>query len=135
MPIRDEEKFESYLKQFRPVAPEPLVAEEPTRARRRPLVCAAWAAAAAVVLVAAVIAWHFHSQPSSPRNIATDRGANVEELINPQPLTIRGANALLASAPSFKAAVDRVAFQSEFKPVSQGRHSALAVLSEEKSKL
>jgi hypothetical protein len=55
----------------------------------------------------------------------------MEEFGNPPPLTIASANALLESAPSFKAAIDNMAFQQESKPISEGRYSLLALLSKE----
>ncbi len=49
------------------------------------------------------------------------------ELANSEPLTIRTANAMLAQAPSAKAAIDSVAWQSQ--------KTALAELGKEKTKL
>ena len=132
MPIRDDEQFEKYLKQFRPVTPEALPVKEQVRARRRPLLFAAWASVAAIlfaVIVSVFLYWPLHW----PGEVRTSR-PGVEELNNPQPLTIAKANALLAEAPSFKAAVDNMAFQSEPKSISEGRRSALALLSEEETK-
>src|SRR5208282_962452 len=54
-PIADpaiDEKFEAYLKQFRPLAPQPLPVESHVHAPRRWLVFALATAAAAVVAVA-----------------------------------------------------------------------------------
>ncbi len=132
MPIRDDEPFEKYLKQFRPVAPETLPVKEQVRARRRPLLFAAWAAVAAAIL-AVMVSVFLHWPPHRPGELRTSR-PGVEELNNLQPLTIAKANALLAQAPSFKAAVDNMAFQSESRPISEGRHSALALFSEEETK-
>ena len=132
MPIRDDEQFEKYLKHFRPVAPEALPVKEQVRPTRRPLLLAAWAAVAAIllaVMVSVFLHWPLHR----PGEVRTSR-PGVEELNNPQPLTIAKANALLAEAPSFKAAVDNMAFQSESKSISEGRYSALALLSEEETK-
>ena len=129
MSIRDDEQFEKYLKHFRPVAPEALKVKEQVRPTRRPLLLAAWATVAAIllaVMVSVFLHWPLHRQGE----VRTSR-PNVEELNNPQPLTIAKANALLAEAPSFKAAVDNMAFQSESKSISEGRYSALALLSEE----
>jgi len=133
VPIRDDEQFEKYLKQFRPVAPEALPVKEQVRARRS-LLFAAWAAVAAAIVVAVMLSWRFYQHPSPVRETGAG-GSNVERLVNPQPLTIASANALLASAPSFKAAVESVAFQHGSKPLSEGRYSALAALSKEESKL
>lgn len=134
MSIRDDEQFERYLKQFRPVAPEPLAADKPVLDRRSPLVFAAWAAVAAAILVGLVLSLRL-GKPAPPAGEVTKSRPGVEQLSNPQPLTIASANALLAKAPSFKAAVDGMAFRSESKPISQGKHSALAVLSKEEEKL
>jgi hypothetical protein len=131
VPVRDDEQFEKYLKQFRPVAPEALAVKEQGRATRRPL---AWAAVAAAILAAVMVSWRFYQHPSPVREPGAG-GPNVEWLVNPQPLTIRSANALLAGAPSFKAAVESVAFRPQSRPLSEGRHSALAVLSKEENKL
>lgn len=133
MPVRDDEQFEKYLKQFRPVAPEALAVKQEVRAMR-PLLFAAWVAVAAAILVAVMLSLRFYQRPSPVREPRVV-GPNVERLVNPQLLTIRSANALLASAPSFKAAVESVAFQPETRPLSEGRHSALAALSKEESKL
>ena len=133
MPVRDDEQFEKYLKQFRPVAPEALPVKEQVRATRRPWLVAAGAAVAAPFL-AVIVSVFLHWPPHRPGEIRTSK-LSVEDLNNPQPLTIRGANALLASAPSFKAAVESVAFQPGSRPLSGGRHSALAALGKEESKL
>jgi hypothetical protein len=132
VPIRDDEQFEKYLKQFRPVAPDVLQVKKQVRARR-PLLFAAWAAVVAAILVAAMVSLFLHWPPHRPGEVINSR-PGVEELNDPQPLTIAKANALLAEAPSFKAAVDNMAFQSESKPISEGRYSALALLSEEETK-
>ena len=133
MPVRDDEQFEKYLKQFRPVAPEALVLKEQGRARR-PLLFAAWAAVVAAILAAVMVSLRSYQHRTPVREPGAG-SPNVERLTNPQPLTIRSANALLASAPSFEAAVESVAFQPESRPLSEGRHSALAALGKEESKL
>jgi hypothetical protein len=127
-------RFEAYLKQFRPLAPAPLPAERHGRATRRSFVLAAWAAAAAAVLAAALIV--FHSHAGGPQvALPTENLAGTDQLINTPPLTIRSANALLATAPSFKAAVDEMAFSSKATPLPKDKHSALTELSKEKTKL
>ena len=134
MPIQDEEQFEKYLKQFRPVTPEPLTVKEQFRTRRRPLVLAAWAAVAAAILVAAILSIRLFQRPSTMKEAAVDSSV-VKPLISPEPLTIASANALLAQAPSFKAAVESVAFRPGTEPVAEGKHSALALLSKENIRL
>jgi hypothetical protein len=129
-----EARFEAYLKQFRPLAPAPLPVERHGRASRRSFVLAAWAAAAAAILVAGLIVLQFH--PGGPQVAPlTENLAGTEQLINASPLTIRSANALLATAPSFKAAVDEMAFSSKATPLPKDKHSALTELSKEKTKL
>lgn len=132
MPIRDDEQFEKYLKQFSPVEPEPLMAKEQVKIRRRPMVFTAWAAVAAAILIALMVSalLHRHAPPAKEAGTSVPP---VEEFNNPQPLTIAKADALLAHAPSFKAAVDNMAFQPESKPISEGRYSALALLSKEET--
>lgn len=124
--IRDDEQFERYLKQFRPLAPDALPTEKHKSARST-FVLAAWAAVAAVVSVALLILFpHLHQ--SSPRDDAAEWvGANSAEM--PQSLTIRSANALLTHAPSFKAAVDALAAPSHSS--FDGKQSALDVLSKD----
>jgi hypothetical protein len=52
-----------------------------------------------------------------------------------QPLTMRDANALLATAPSYKAALDEMAFHHQPSTVPKDKQSGLAVLAKEKIKL
>jgi len=134
VPTRDDEQFEKYLKQFRPVPPEPLTVQEQVRTRPRPLVIAAWAALAVAIVMAVILSMRLYQRPSPVQDAGTS-GPRVEPLNGPQPLTIASANALLAHAPSFKAAVESVAFRSGAEPVAEGKHSALALLSKEKIKL
>lgn len=127
-------RFEAYLKQFRPLVLAPLPVERHGRASRRSFVLAAWAAAAAAILVAGLIV--FPSHPGRPQAAPPiESMAGTEQLVNASPLTIRSANALLATAPSFKAAVDEMAFSSRTTPLPKDKHSALTELSKEKTKL
>jgi hypothetical protein len=135
--LSEDERFEQYLKKFQPLAPEPLPDVEMARGTRRSLVLGAWAAAAAMVVVAAVLLLHPLPKSGYPPHGA-ESTTRVEPLANSQALTIGAANTLLAHAPSAKAAVDGVAaqaFQSHSISLSEGRQSALAVLSKEKTKL
>ena len=127
-----DEKFEAHLKQFRPVAPQPLPVERRVHAPQRWFVLAAWAAAAAAVVAVAVLGFH-----ARPGRIAppVETFAIVDQLVKPQSLTIRTANALLARAPSFKEAIDQMAFPPKPAPLPADKHSALAELSKEKIKL
>jgi hypothetical protein len=127
-----DEKFEARLKQFRPLAPQSLQVESRVRPSRRWFLPAAWAAAAVGVVAVAVLTYH-----ARPGRVAApvERVAIVDQLVQPQPLTIGTANALLATAPSFKSAIDGMAFPSKPAPLPADKHSALAELSKEKIKL
>ena len=131
MPISEDEQFEKYLKGFQPAVPESL----PMAARRKPRawIFGAWAAVAVIVILAILVA-HNHSGRS-------DVTKTVENIENPQriatgtPLTLRSANKLVAEAPSVKAAVDNLAFQSRNAQLPKDKQSAVSVLSKEKIKL
>lgn len=125
MPILDNEQFEQYLKEFRPVVPESLQIEmHPGRARRL-FVVMAWGVACAACLLLAFLLWH---RPRPPQL------ANVQQLVGSQPLTIGRANALLVQAPSLKEACDELSFQPQPASQSEGKQSALAVLSKDNTK-
>jgi hypothetical protein len=130
VPGLDDERFERYLKQFHPVAPAPLPAGRPERANRRQLLWVVSFAAAAEILAVALLVFQRHTAPPPLRapTLAVQRASQ-------QPLTIGRANALLTQAPSFKAAVDSIAFRSQAAPISKGRQSALTALSKERIKL
>lgn len=133
MPTLDDERFEAYLKQFRPLVPEPLPTVGSGHQARRRFVL--WAGAvAAVVVLAGTIALHVHTErvrvPETTRHLATP-----DRLTDGQPLTMRSANALMAKSPSFKALVDDMAFRSQTIPFPKGKCSAVAVLGKEKIKL
>jgi hypothetical protein len=125
-PIHDEEQFERYLKQFRPLAPDALPTEK-HRSARSTFVLAAWAAVAAVVIIALLILYP-RLQQSSPRDDAV-QWVGETSAETPQSLTIRSANALLTHAPSFKAAVDALAVPAH--TLFDGKQSAFDVLSKD----
>jgi hypothetical protein len=139
VPIRDDEQFEKYLKQFLPVTPEPLPVQERLRPRRQMLIFSAWAAAAAVILLAVTVAILRYKRDETISQAVTKTPAiempNIEVQNKLPPLTIASANALLANSPSFKSVVESMTFQPGTKKVSQGNLSVLAVLSKEDSKL
>jgi hypothetical protein len=126
-------RFEGYLKKFRPLAIESLPIERPSRVIRRRFVLMMVGAAAAVLLVAALLSHSRAGRTDKQEAVASAVGA--ERLANTRPLTMRSANALLATAPSFEAAVDEMAFPPQTSPLPKDQHSALAVLSEERIKL
>lgn len=125
MPILDDQQFESYLKEFRPLAPESLQIEKQPSKARRPFVAMACVAACAASLILAFVLWH-HPKQAQP--------ANTPLLAGSQSLTIGRANALLVHAPSLKQAFDELSFQPQRASQPQGKQSALAVLSKDNIK-
>lgn len=132
MPILDDEQFESYLKEFRPLPAGSLQLETKPLVRRRSLTWMAWAAACAAVLVLAFLL-PLHFKPASPINSTT--GLPVGPQPNSQTLTIGRANALLSHSPSFKEAVDQLSFQHQAPRPPEGKQSALDALGKENIKL
>jgi len=134
VPTLDDERFEAYLKQFRPLVPEPLPAVGPRHRARRAIILGAWAVTASAILVLGALTLHLLTNRArvteTVRNVA-----NPEHLQASQPLTMQSANALMARAPSFKAMVDDMAFGSRTVPLPKGKRSAIAVLGKEKIKL
>jgi hypothetical protein len=130
----DDERFEAYLKRFHPLAPEPVPTLNVGHPSRRSLSLGTWLAAVAAILVIGVIIMHIRSNRVVVSNTASDV-AFAERHAPSEPLTMRNANAWLSTAPSFKAAVDDLAFRSQTIPLPQGQQSAVAVLSKEKIRL
>ena len=138
MPILDDEqfeddRFEAYLKRFIPLAPAALPIERPSYVARRSLMFTACAAAVTAILIVVIALYSRRGQTHATQ--AIDNSLGTEELVSAEPLTIRSANVWLTTAPSFKAAVDDMAFQPKATPLPKDKHSALAVLSKEKVKL
>lgn len=132
MQTPDDEQFESYLKQFHPVAPEP-VPTLTARASRRSFALGVRVAAVAAILIVGIVVLHSRSKKIAVRNTIRDV-ASLELRAPSEPLTIRSATTWLAAAPSFKAAVDELAFRSKNVSIPRGKQSAIAVLSKEKTK-
>jgi hypothetical protein len=131
VPTPDEnDGFEAYLKQFRPVAPDALPQRIQQSRRSRSLLWM-WAAGFATVAILGSVAL----QVSSRVRQQGTAPARVEAVRLGQPLTIRNANALLAAAPSYKAAMDSMVFQHQDSTIPENQQSALAVLAKEKIKL
>jgi hypothetical protein len=130
----DDEQFEAYLKRFHPIAPEPVPTLSVSHSSRRSLPFGTWLAAVAAILVIGAVILHILSNRAVVSNRAGD-AAIAERHAPSEPLTMRSANAWLATAPSFKAAVDDLAFRSQTSPLPQGKQSAVAVLSKEKIRL
>ncbi len=132
MPIPDDERFESYLRQFRPAAALPLPIEKLARPRRFVLLAALAATAVALVVVGFSLRLRWLRKDSAERGTSI---ASTERLESSTPLTLGGANALLSTAPSFSFAVKEMSFRSGTTPPPAGKSSALAVLSKEKTRL
>src|SRR5213594_226520 len=101
----DDERFEQYLKGFRPLEPRPFAA---ARSPRRANV-ALWVGAAAVLLLTVALAWILETnEPQEPR---IGGGAeSAERITEIQPLTIQSGTELLAAQPSWKDAINDLAF-------------------------
>ena len=134
MQTPDDGQFEAYLKRFHPIAPEPVPTLSVGHASRRSLPLGIWLAAVAAILVIGAVILHVRSSRIVVSNTASDAPVS-ERHVPSEPLTMRSANAWLATAPSFKAAVDDLAFRSQTSPLPQGKRSAVAVLSKEKIRL
>jgi len=130
----NDEQFEAYLKRFHPIAPEPVPTLNVGHRSRRSLSLGTWLAAVAALLVVGAVILHIRSNRVVVSNTANDV-AFAERHAPSGPLTLRSANAWLETAPSFKAAVDDLAFRSQTSPLPQGKQSAVAVLSKEKIRL
>lgn len=131
MQTHDDGQFEAYLKRFHPIATEPIPTPSVGHSSRRSLSLGTWLAAVASVLVTGAVILHIRSNRVVVSKTASDL-AFAERHAPSEPLTMRSANAWLATAPSFKAAVDDLAFRSQTSPLPQGKQSAVAVLSKGK---
>jgi hypothetical protein len=127
----DDEQFEAYLKRFDPIAPEPVPTLNVAHRSRRSLSLATWLGAVAAILVIGAVTLHIRSNQVAVPNTARDVAFTVRHAPS-EPLTVRSANAWLATSPSFKAAIDDLVFRSQTSPLPQGKQSAVAVLSKEK---
>lgn len=123
MPMSEDERFESYLRNFRPRPPS----LPPRRRRgkvRRFLISVSVAAG---ILVAALVGSHFRAahrylsrtSEDVPKANSTPRAG---------PLTTEGANAALFRNSSVNAALDQMAFSPRSNPPSAGQVSALELL-------
>ena len=135
MQPNDDERFEQFLRQFRPRAPEPLPTERPQHTSKRRFVFAGSTVAAAFILMIVLtvtLAITRHFQPHTSDNTGRLGG---ERLPEPRTLTIGRANALLAQQPSVKAVIDNMTFRFQSPQPSKSMQSALAVLGKEKIEL
>jgi hypothetical protein len=131
VPNLDDERFEKYLKQFRPLAPDGLPAEI-RRAPRGHSALAIWAVGAtAIVIIGVPSLWIVNDRITHQSN----HSASVNLPTRTPSLTMREANELLVKAPSYKAVMNELAFPPKSSTTSNDKQSALAMLSEEKTKL
>src|SRR5690242_4024904 len=93
VPTLDDERFKAYLKQFRPLVPEPLPGVERGHGARRKFILGSWAAAAAVVVVLGAVTFHIRVKNARVAEPIGNAGS-LEHLQQSQPLTMRSANAL-----------------------------------------
>jgi hypothetical protein len=130
----DDEQFELYLKQFDPIALEPMLRID--IASRRPFgLGTELAAFAAIFILGIILVWHVRSSSRVVVSSTVRDAVSAERHAPLEPLTMRTASAWLTAAPSFKAAIDDLAFRSQSNPMPQDKQSAVAVLSKEKIKL
>jgi hypothetical protein len=131
VPTLDDERFETYLKEFRPIVPDPLPAIERKQEYWHSSALRLWAVGLATIVILCVVAFRIVSSRVAKK---LSNPPSIELVLPKQPLTMRDANALLASAPSYKAAVDSMAFHNQGS-IPKDKQSALAVLAKEKIKL
>jgi hypothetical protein len=128
----DDERFETYLKQFRPLMPDEFPVNEMKPAPRPHLVPVIWAVGGVVAMAILGVAT---VQVLNHRVTRESNHSPKVKLLAPTPLTMRRANALLATAPSYKAVMNGLAFPLKSSTVPKDKQSALAVLGKEKIKL
>jgi hypothetical protein len=133
VPTLDDEGFETYLKQFRPLVPDALPSREASQEswRRRSVLRIGVVGATAMVILGVLSLHIFKSRVAHKGS----HPASVQAVLPVLPLTMRDANALLAIAPSYKAVVDSIAFHNQGSTIPKDKQSALAVLAKEKIKL
>lgn len=136
MQTPDDEQFEMYLKRFVPIAPDRIPTLKMDSSFRPPFVLGVGLAAfAAILLVGIILVVHIRSGSRvAVPNMFRD-AASAEQHVPLEPLTTRSANAWLTAAPSFKTAIDDLAFRSQSNAIPQDKQSAVALLNKEKIKL
>ncbi len=129
-----DDRFEAYLREFRPLPSESFRMEKRGGRGLLRFALAAFAAAAFVLFIFARLT--FYTRAGQPHSTPTVGVApRAAPIVNARPFTLRSASALLATAPSFEAAVDEVALPVQAAPLQKYEHSALEMLGEEKMKL
>ena len=122
-----DERFEAYLREFRPAAALPLPTERKSASRR--YLVSALAAVAAMIVAFAIGVWH-----TSTAQLSSEE-ASLSQLTNPQLLTLGSANRMLAQGQSVQVVLDSIPFHSQKVPIRQGQRSALEELGKEMNKL
>jgi hypothetical protein len=133
MPVPDNERFEHYLRQFRPIAAEPLPLPRPRTITRRWHWFAFAAAATTVLLVTTIVLFKTRSNPAPSHNAPIAKYA--EQLVNAPRLTSRSTSGDLEHARTFEDALDSIAFTRQRISLAKGTQSALAALGKEDFKL
>ena len=132
MPNLDDERFEIYLKRFRPAMPDTLLVDKSGPVPRRHLVLAIWAVGAVAMVILGVASLRILNHRIV---VDSNRSGSVQWLGPTPPLTMHDANALLAKAPSYKALMNELALRPNSSTLSKNKQSAFAVLGKEKIKL
>jgi len=130
VPNPDDERFEIYLKQFRPAMPDALPVSGIRPVPRRHLVLAIWAVGVVAMVILGVAGLRILNHRIA---VDSNRSGSVE-WVGP-PLTMHDANALLAKAPSYRVLMNDLAFRPNSSTLSKNKQSAFAVLGKEKIKL
>ncbi len=133
MPNLDDDQFEIYLKNFRPLPPVLLPLSAPAKVvsqgKRRRRVLLAWALPAAAAIILGVFLLRL--RVGRPGVTKTELAQTVA---HSQPFTLDAANELLANSHSFQVALDSLESESGAVAIPKGKQSALAVLGEENLK-
>jgi hypothetical protein len=138
----DDERFEIYLKQFRPLMPDALLVDEHRPVPRRSFVLAIGVAGALAMVIIGIASLRILHRPmvvDSDRSGSLHSDSLRSSLLQWQaptpPLTMHDADALLAKAPSYKLLMNELALRPNGSTPSKKRQSAFAVLGKEKIKL
>ena len=129
----DDERFESYLRQFQPLAPDALPSISVRMRPRRWRLMAAWSVAAAAmiaIVVGLLISKHPLRDGQMVHQVSTGEERGPRQI-----LTVASAAVLLTDSPSAQAALDQATFHPQLVEPPKGKQSALAVLSKATERL
>jgi hypothetical protein len=127
--MSEDERFESYLRNFRPLPPSPPPRRR-TRGKVRRFLISALSAAAGV-LIAALLGFHFWAR-HRPSSATSEDRPKANSIPVAGPLTTERANAAIFRNSSVKAGLDQMTFPVRSNRLSAGEVSALEMLGEEK---